>query len=85
VVTSLLEPLRDVGAVIDGRSVNQPSFTGIFPNIFLANCSAAMASPKFEELDLLRLPNYCIYLKLMIDGAPSTPFRASTLAPATQA
>jgi len=80
VVTSLLEPLRDVGAVINGRSVNQLSFTMIFPNIFLADSSAVMASPKFEELDLLRLPNY----RLMIDGTPSTPFSASTLAPATQ-
>ena len=37
--------------------------------------------PKFEELDLLQLPNYSIYLKLMIDGTPSTPFSAVTLAP----
>ena len=35
--------------------------------------------PKFEELDLLQLPNYSIYLKLMIDGTPSTPFSAKTL------
>jgi type IV secretory pathway TraG/TraD family ATPase VirD4 len=34
---------------------------------------------KFEELDLLRLPNYRIYLKLMIDGTPSAPFSAVTL------
>jgi hypothetical protein len=39
--------------------------------------------PKFEELDLLQLPNYRIYLKLMIDGTPSTPFSARTLAPTT--
>jgi type IV secretory pathway TraG/TraD family ATPase VirD4 len=38
--------------------------------------------PKFEELDLLQLPNYRIYLKLMIDGTPSKPFSATTLAPA---
>jgi type IV secretory pathway TraG/TraD family ATPase VirD4 len=37
--------------------------------------------PKFEELDLLRLPNYRIYLKLMIDGTPSAPFSAVTLEP----
>jgi hypothetical protein len=35
--------------------------------------------PKFEELDLLQLPNYSIYLKLMIDGMPSAPFSAVTL------
>jgi type IV secretory pathway TraG/TraD family ATPase VirD4 len=37
--------------------------------------------PKFEELDLLQLPNYRIYLKLMIDGTPSAPFSAVTLEP----
>jgi type IV secretory pathway TraG/TraD family ATPase VirD4 len=36
---------------------------------------------KFDEIDLLRLPNYRIYLKLMIDGTPSHPFSATTLAP----
>jgi hypothetical protein len=36
---------------------------------------------RFEEIDLLQLPNYHIYLKLMIDGTPSIPFSASTLAP----
>jgi hypothetical protein len=41
--------------------------------------------PKFEELDLMKLPNYSIYLKLMIDGTPSIPFSASTLASAIQA
>jgi hypothetical protein len=40
-------------------------------------------SGRFEEIDLLQLPNYRIYLKLMIDGTPSTPFSALTLAPAT--
>ena len=36
---------------------------------------------KFEEVDLLQLPNYRIYLKLMIDGTPSKPFSALTLDP----
>ncbi|WP_051052552.1 type IV secretory system conjugative DNA transfer family protein [Bradyrhizobium liaoningense] len=36
---------------------------------------------RFNEVDLLQLPNYRIYLKLMIDGVPSRPFSASTLAP----
>jgi hypothetical protein len=40
--------------------------------------------PKFEELDLLQLPNYSIYLKLMIDGTPSPPFSAVTLTPPAQ-
>ena len=37
--------------------------------------------PKFESVDLLNLPNYHIYLKLMIDGTPTQPFSATTLAP----
>ncbi|UEM12427.1 hypothetical protein J4G43_049945 [Bradyrhizobium barranii subsp. barranii] len=39
---------------------------------------------RFAEVDLLQLPNYRIYLKLMIDGTPSTPFSAVTLAPSSQ-
>lgn len=37
--------------------------------------------PKFVVDDLINLPNYHIYLKLMIDGKPSKPFSATTLAP----
>lgn len=37
--------------------------------------------PKFQRLDLVNLPNRHIYLKLMIDGTPSRPFSATTLAP----
>ena len=35
----------------------------------------------FERIDLDQLPNYRIYLKLMIDGMPSKPFSALTLDP----
>ena len=35
--------------------------------------------PVFDTLDLLNLPNRSIYLKLMIDGAPSKPFSGTTL------
>ncbi len=35
--------------------------------------------PAFDTEDLLALPNRSIYLKLMIDGAPSKPFSARTL------
>jgi hypothetical protein len=31
---------------------------------------------EFEQDDLLRLPNYRTYIKLMIDGTPSKPFSA---------
>jgi hypothetical protein len=33
---------------------------------------------RFAEIDLLQLPNYRVYLKLMIDGTPSKPFSATT-------
>jgi len=36
--------------------------------------------PTFSETDLVNLPNHSIYLKLLIDGAPSQPFSAVTLA-----
>lgn len=36
---------------------------------------------RFEMADFLQLPNYRIYLKLMIHGTPSAPFSAVTLAP----
>jgi type IV secretory pathway TraG/TraD family ATPase VirD4 len=36
---------------------------------------------QFEQIDLIQLPNYRIYLKLMIDGMPSKPFSATTLEP----
>jgi hypothetical protein len=35
--------------------------------------------PEFSEADLTNLPNYYIYLKLMIDGLTSKPFSAETL------
>lgn len=35
--------------------------------------------PVFDILDLLNLPNYEIYLKLMIDGTPSQPFSARAI------
>jgi CxxC-x17-CxxC domain-containing protein len=38
-------------------------------------------SPRFDEEDLVNLPKYNIYLKLMIDGIASDPFSASSLPP----
>lgn len=36
-------------------------------------------SPVFKEADIINLPNYRIYLKLMIDGVASKAFSADTL------
>lgn len=38
-------------------------------------------APEFSPTDLMNLPNYHIYLKLMIDGRVSRPFSAKTLPP----
>jgi len=38
-------------------------------------------TPFFEEEDLVNLPAFCVYLKLMIDGISSDPFSAATLPP----
>lgn len=35
--------------------------------------------PEFKTSDFTSLPNYSIYLKLMIDGKPSKPFSADTI------
>lgn len=37
--------------------------------------------PEFEVEDFINLPNYKMYLKLMIDGVPSRPFSAMTSLP----
>src|SRR3989339_1661735 len=37
--------------------------------------------PEFTPLDIVNLPNYKIYLKLMIDGVTSRPFNIRTLPP----
>lgn len=38
-------------------------------------------SPEFTPEDIVNLPNYAIYLKLMVDGVTSRPFSAVTLPP----
>ena len=35
--------------------------------------------PEFSALDLVSLPNYNIYLKLMVDGVISRPFSGETV------
>jgi GTPase SAR1 family protein len=38
-------------------------------------------APEFRQSDFTNLPNYHIYLKMMIDGKISSPFSAATLPP----
>lgn len=40
--------------------------------------------PDFSATDLINLPNYHIYLKLMIDGRVSSPFSALTVPPESE-
>ena len=40
--------------------------------------------PEFVPQDIVNLPNYKVYLKLMIDGITSRPFSAKTIAPLTK-
>lgn len=44
-----------------------------------ASMLAREFTDRFEPIDLMNLPNHHIYLRLMIDGAPSKPFSAITL------
>lgn len=44
-----------------------------------ASFVAREIAPVFDATDLLTLPNFHIYLKLMIDGAPSQPFSARSI------
>lgn len=46
-----------------------------------AGIIARELEPTFGREDLVNLPNHSIYLKLMIDGAPSRPFSATILHP----
>ena len=43
-----------------------------------ASILAKEFQPKFDVQDLIGLPNYHLYLKLMINGVPSVPFSATT-------
>jgi hypothetical protein len=36
--------------------------------------------PTLGEADLLSLPNYYMYVKLLVDGMPAEPFSAETVA-----
>lgn len=46
-----------------------------------ASLLARELAPKFSAQDLLQLPNWNFYVKLMIDGEPSRAFSGETLAP----
>jgi hypothetical protein len=37
--------------------------------------------PEFTAADFVNLPNYSLYLKLMVDGMVTRPFSADTLPP----
>jgi hypothetical protein len=45
-----------------------------------AHLLADELQPKYTVLDIINLPNHALYLKLMIDGAPSLPFSGTAMA-----
>jgi hypothetical protein len=58
---------------------NVGTFIAFRVGAFDAPLVARELSPTFEADDLLSLPNFNIYLRLMIRGEPSKPFSAETL------
>lgn len=60
--------LGNVGTVVVFRV--GPEDAGVFAREF---------EPKFAPIDLMSLANHHICLRLMIDGAPSTPFSGTTI------
>jgi hypothetical protein len=74
-LAQLEEPIRDailgnVGTVIAFRL-----------GLADAEILAQEFYPVFSAADLVALPNYAVYLKLMVDGRPTPPFSAETLSP----
>lgn len=77
-IAQLTEPVRDavfgnVGTIITFR-VGSPDA------VFME----AEFMPRFTPEDIINLPKYNIYLKLLIDGVTSQPFSAITLPPIAQ-
>lgn len=92
-LTTMLSELRKygVGMVLAHQYLGQlepeirDAVLGNAGSIIAFRISAADAgyvarefSPSFEPDDLIRLPKYSIYLRLMIDGETSKPFSAKT-------
>lgn len=71
---SQLEP-----EVRDAVFGNAGSFIAFRVGALDAATVARELSPVFEPDDLLSLPNFSIYLRLMIDGEPAKPFSANCL------
>ena len=77
-IAQLTEEVRDavfgnVGSIVSFR-VGSPDAMFMEAEFF----------PRFTPEDLINLPKYHIYLKLMIDGVTSQPFSALTLPPIAQ-
>jgi hypothetical protein len=71
--TSVAEAARKHGLTVAEIAERQE-------RLVVAAENALRTRPKDE--DLLNIPNYHVYLKLLIDGAESRPFSAVTIPPA---
>lgn len=74
--------------VINGSSAVRDSVFGNVGTMIIFRVGAEDADflekefePEFMAEDIVNLPNYHIYLKLMVDGVTSRPFSASTMPP----
>jgi len=74
-LAQLEEPIRDA---ILGNAGTVIAFRLGFAD---AELLAEELYPTFATRDLVSLPNYSVYLKLMVDGTPTVPFSAETIAP----
>lgn len=93
-VANMVSELRKFAVSITAASQTLTNIQPEIRDAMLGNCGTLVCfrvgakdsallskelAPIFSETDLLSLPNHHIALKLMIDGAPSRPFGATTL------
>lgn len=74
-IMQLTEPVRDA---VFGNVGSMITFRVGSPDALFMESEFA---PRFLPEDIINLPKFSIYLKLMIDGVTSQPFSALTLAP----
>ncbi len=74
--TKQLEP-----GILDAVLGNSGTTISFRVDVHDAALLAKKMFPVFEPIDFINLPNHHIYLSLMIDGVPSKPFSAVTIAP----
>ena len=95
-VATLVSELRKFGIALTLANQHLQQLEPDVRHAVLGNCGTLMSfrvgpedapalarefAPVFSPADLVSLPNYSLYLKLMVGGAPSAPFSAEALSP----